>query len=136
MNKLIIISFFIPLIGLPQHDTTFNDKDEIISINDKRINNLIEKYETILKSKDGIDGWRLQIKFAYKREDIVAYQAKFIGIYPKIPSQITFRSPYYNLTVGNYRTKNQALKIKEKISPRFPGAHPVPFIINPALLRK
>lgn len=125
-----------PLIGFPQYDTTFNTNDEIISINQKGINNLVEKYKKILYDKNGIDGWRLQIKFAYKREEIVNYQKKFIRLYPHIPSQITFKSPYYNLTVGNYRTKHYALKIKEKIKYNFPGAHPISVIINSALIEE
>ena len=135
MNKLITIFCLIPLIGLSQKDTVFNTNYDIISINETGINNLIEKYEKTLRDKDGIDGWRLQIKFAYKRDEIVKHQTKFIDLYPEIPSQITFKSPYYNLTVGNYRTKHNALKIKEKISRHFPGAHPVQVIINRALIK-
>ena len=135
MKKLLVIFFLIPLLGFPQSDTTFNSKREIISINQEGINYLMGKYKTILKNKDGVDGWRLQIKFTSKREDILPYQVKFTNLYPEIPAQITFDSPYYKLTVGNFRTKNEALKIKHEISNNFPGAHPVASLINPDLLK-
>ena len=135
MKKTLVIFFLIPLLGFPQSDTTFNSEMEIISINQEGINDLMSKYKTILKNKDGVDGWRLQIKFTSKREDILPYQVKFINLYPKIPAQITFDSPYYKLTVGNFRTKNEALKIKHEISKNFPGAHPVSIIIDTDLLK-
>ena len=91
-------------------------------------------YKTILKNTGGIEGWRIQIKFKAKKEEIFPYQIKFTNLYPGIPAQITFDSPYYKLTVGNFRTRNEALKIKHQISKNFPGAHPVPLIINPILL--
>ena len=60
---------------------------------------------------------------------------KFTKLYPDIPAQITFDSPYYKLTVGNFRTKNEALKTKHKITKNFPGAHPVQLIIDPDLFK-
>ena len=136
MKKLLVIFFLIPLLGFPQSDTIFNSKREIISVNQEGINDLMGKYKTILKNKDGVDGWRLQIKFTSKREDILPYQVKFTNLYPEIPAQITFDSPYYKLTVGNFRTKNEALKIKQQIRKQFPGAHPITSIIDPNLLKE
>jgi hypothetical protein len=94
------------------------------------------KYKKILKNKGGVDGWKLQIKFTSKREDILPYQIQFTNSFPEIPTQIIFDSPYYKLTVGNFRTRNQALKTKHRISKKFPGAHPISTIIDTELLKK
>ena len=136
MKKIIIILFFIPLLSIAKSDTTFNTENQIISVNQKGVDDLARKYKLILKNKNGIDGWRLQIKFTSKREDILRHQIKFTNLYADIPAQITFNSPYYKLTVGNFRTKNEALKIKKKIARNFPGAHPISIIIDPDLLKK
>lgn len=125
-----------PFIGIAQIDTSFNTYGEIAGINDKAITKLVNKYKKILKKKDGIDAWRLQIKFTSKREDILPYKIRFINLYPEIPVHITFDSPYYKLTAGNFKTKNEALKIKNKIRKNFPGAHPVSIIIDPDLLKQ
>tara|TARA_B110000263_G_C14904846_1_gene327703 strand:+ start:50 stop:460 length:411 start_codon:yes stop_codon:yes gene_type:complete len=135
MKKLLVIFFLIPLLGFTQSNTTFNSEGEIISINQEGIDDLVNKYKTILKNTGGVDGWRLQIKFTSKREDILPYQVKFTNLYPETPAQITFDSPYYKLAVGNFRTKNEALKIKHEISNNFPGAHPVTSLIDPDLLK-
>jgi len=136
MKKILIILFLIPLLAFTQSDTTFNSKGSIISIDEKGITNLLHKYKKILRDKGGVDGWRLQIKFTSKREDILPYQVKFTNLYPEIPAQITFDSPYYKLTVGNFKTKNEALKMKHMISKNFPGAHPISIIIDQALLER
>ena len=136
MKKLIIIFFLIPLLGFTQSDTTLNSKREILNINQKGINNLLTKYKKILRSKDGVKGWGLQIKFTSKRKDILPYQRKFTNLYPGIRAKITFESPYYKLTAGNFRTKNEALKLKYMIGQNFPAAHPVSIIIDPYLLKE
>ena len=136
MKGLITILFLVPLLLFAKSDTTFSSNNQITNINQEGINNLVNKYKLILKNKKGIEGWRLQIKFTSKREDILRYQIKFTNLYPQTPSQITFNSPYYKLTVGNFRTKNEELKIKQKIKNEFPGAHPISIIIDTDLFKK
>ena len=130
MKKIFILCLLIPLLGVSQTDSTFNSKGKVIKITESGINDLVRKYKNLLKNKGGSDGWRIQIKFASKRKDILTYKMKFTNLFPTIPTQIKFESPYYKLTVGNFKTKNLALKTKEKISVHFPAAHPVPSIIN------
>lgn len=123
-----------PIFVFSQSDTTFNTKGEIISINQKGVDKLVSKYKQILKKTGGVEGWRIQLIFKDQKEEILPYQIKFTNLYPEIPVQIAFDSPNYKLTVGNFRTRNEALKIKHQISKNFPGAYPVPIIIDPDLL--
>ena len=123
-----------PIFVFSQSDTTFNTKGEIISINQKGVDKLVSKYKQILKKTGGVEGWRIQLIFKDQKEEILPYQIKFTNLYPEIPVQIAFDSPNYKLTVGNFRTRNEALKIKHQISKKFPGAYPVPIIIDPNLL--
>ena len=123
-----------PIFVFSQSDTTFNTKGEIISINQKGVDKLVSKYKQILKKTGGVEGWRIQLIFKDQKEEILPYQIKFTNLYPEIPVQIAFDSPNYKLTVGNFRTRNEALKIKHQINKNFPGAYPVPIIIDPNLL--
>ena len=136
MKKILIVVFICPCLAFAQNDTMFDTNGKILSINQNGINKLMGKYKKVLKSKGGIDGWKLQIKFTSKREDITPYQIQFTNSYPEIPAQITFEYPYYKLIVGNFRTKNKALKAKHKINKKFPGAHPISTIIDTEILRK
>jgi hypothetical protein len=134
MKKILFLTLIFPIFVFSQSDTTFNTKGEIISINQKGVNNLVSKYKQILKKTGGVEGWRIQLIFKAQKEEILPYQIKFTNLYPEIPVQIAFDSPNYKLTVGNFRTRNNALKIKHQISKNFPGAYPVPIIIDPDLL--
>ena len=130
MKKILISLFLIPQIGFTQSDTIFNNNGEIINLYQKKIDHLLNKYKNQLKQTGGIKGWKVQIKFTDKRNDILRYQAKFKRLCPEIPTEIIFESPYYKLRSGNFRSKYEALKLKEKISNEFPGAHHISSIIN------
>ena len=134
MKKILFLTLMFPIFVFSQSDTTFNTKGEIISINQKGVDKLVSKYKQILKKTGGVEGWRIQLIFKDQKEEILPYQIKFTNLYPEIPVQITFDSPNYKLTVGNFRTRNKALKIKHQISKNFPGAYPVQSIIDPDLL--
>tara|TARA_B110000444_G_C18633333_1_gene497917 strand:- start:397 stop:804 length:408 start_codon:yes stop_codon:yes gene_type:complete len=135
MKKIFLLCLLYPFLFSAQTNTTLSENEDITSNHNERIDALVSKYKTILKNKGGIEGWRIQVKFKAKREDILPFQIRFIKLYPEIPAQITFDSPYYKFTVGNFRTRNEALKIKHQISKVFPGAHPVPIIIDSHLLK-
>lgn len=134
MKKILFLTLMFPIFVFSQSDTTFNTKGEIISINQKGVDKLVSKYKQILKKTGGVEGWRIQLIFKDQKEEILPYQIKFTNLYPEFPVQIAFDSPNYKLTVGNFRTRNEALKIKHQISKNFPGAYPVPIIIDPDLL--
>jgi len=134
MKKILFLTLMFPIFALSQSDTTFNTKGEIISINQKGVDKLVSKYKQILKKTGGVDGWRIQLIFKGQKEEILPYQIKFTNLYPEIPVYLTHASPNYKLTVGNFRTRNEALKIKHQISKNFPGAYPVQIIIDPDLL--
>jgi len=134
MKKILFLTLMFPIFVFSQSDTTFNTKGEIISINQKGVDKLVSKYKQIVKKTGGVEGWRIQLIFKDQKEEILPYQIKFTNLYPEIPIQIAFDSPNYKLTVGNFRTRNEALKIKHQISKDFPGAYPVQISIDPDLL--
>ena len=130
MKKLFFLFILIPLLSVAQTDTTLSENGSIISINEKGINALVRKYENILKAKKGVAGWRVQLMFKTKKEELKQLKIAFIKLYPEIPAYLEYEAPYYRIRVGNCRTKLEAIKIKYLISKNFPGAYLVPEIIN------
>ena len=130
MKKILFIFIALPFILVAQTDTTFNENKEITSVNEQGIDALVHKYENILKAKNGVEGWRVQLLFKAKQKEIMQLKIDFINLYPEIPAYLEYDAPYYRVRVGNFRTKLEALKIKHHISNNFPGAYPVPEIIN------
>ena len=99
------------------------------------IDSLIIKNNTIQQKKDGILGWRIQLKFKSTKEEIKKTRAEFMKIYPETPTYLTYESPYYRICVGNFRTKNEALKLNNFIRRNFVEAYPVKKIIKISELR-
>ena len=130
MKKILFLLIIFPFLLAGQTDTTFSENGEITSVNEKGINALVHKYEDILKAKNGVEGWRVQLVFKAKQEEIRQLKIDFINRYPEIPAYLEYDAPYYRVRVGNCRTKLEAIKIKHQISKNFPGAYPVPEIIN------
>ena len=130
MKKLFFLFILSPFLLTAQSDTTLSQDGRITSINEKGINALVDKHETVLKSKNGIDGWRVQVIFKTKKEELRKIKIAFIKFYPDIPVYLEYEAPYYRIRVGNFRTKLEALKIKDLINEHFPGAYPVPETIN------
>lgn len=130
MKKILFIFIALPFILVAQTDTTFNENKEITSVNEQGIDALVHKYENILKAKNGVEGWRVQLLFKAKQKEIMQLKIDFINLYPEIPAYLEYDAPYYRVRVGNFRTKLEAIQIKHQISKNFPGAYPVPEIIN------
>lgn len=130
MKNLFFLLILFPFLSVAQIDTTLSEYGSITSINETGINTLVNKYEAILKAKNGVDGWRVQIMFKTKKEEIQQLKITFIKLYPGIPAYLKYEAPYYRLRVGNCRTKLEAIKIKQEISKNFPDAYAVPEIIN------
>jgi hypothetical protein len=125
--KLILI--ILTLIPFSIYSQNINIKYE------SGIDSLIIKNNTIQQKKDGILGWRIQLKFKSTKEEIKKTRAEFMKIYPETPTYLTYESPYYRICVGNFRTKNEALKLNNFIRRNFVEAYPVKKIIKISELR-
>ena len=81
---------------------------------DERIEQQIAK-----KASKQMNGYRLQICFDSDKVIIDEARNRFISIYPKIDTYVTFEAPNFNLMVGDFRTILEAEKIQEEISGQF-----------------
>ena len=81
---------------------------------DDRIEQQIAK-----KASKQMNGYRLQICFDSDKSIIDEARNRFISIYPKIDTYVTFEAPNFNLMVGDFRTILEAEKVQEEISGQF-----------------
>ena len=120
--KIIAILFF-PLSLFSQDFNQVNIKYQ------DDIDSLIIKHQKINYEQNGIDGWRVQLAFKSTKEEIRSSRLDFIKKYPEIDTYLTYSPPYYKISVGNFREKIEALKLKDKIKKDYIEAYPVPTII-------
>jgi hypothetical protein len=64
-------------------------------------------------------GYRLQICFDSDKSIIDETRNRFISLYPKIDTYVTFEAPNFNLMVGDFRTLIEAEKIQAEIHGKF-----------------
>ena len=114
----------------------FNIYSQDINIKyESGLDTLIKKNNKVLKSQEGLLGWRVKLTFKSTKKEIKETRSEFIKLYPEIPTYLSYESPYYRISVGNFRTKNEALKLNNFIRKNYVEAYPVKKIIKISELR-
>ena len=55
-------------------------------------------------------------------ENARAVEAQFEEMYPEIPAEVSYESPYFKVTAGSYLDRTSALALWGKVMPNFPKA--------------
>jgi len=71
------------------------------------------------KASKQMAGYRLQICFDSDKSIIDEARNRFISMYPKIDTYVTFEAPNFNLMVGDFRTLMEAERIQAEIHGKF-----------------
>lgn len=78
-----------------------------------------------------IEGYRIRIFFKESaRTESEEVMKKFIAKYPGVPAYRSYANPYFKVTVGDFRTKSEAMELLERIKNEFPSAFVVKENIN------
>jgi hypothetical protein len=81
---------------------------------DERVEQQITK-----KASKQMSGYRLQHCFDTDKSIIDEARNRFISMYPKIDTYVTFEAPNFNLMVGDFRTLIEAERIQAEIHGKF-----------------
>tara|TARA_B100002019_G_C21152214_1_gene538838 strand:- start:1 stop:360 length:360 start_codon:yes stop_codon:yes gene_type:complete len=109
---------------------TYGQKGQITIDADPRIDSLMMQQTEINYQKDGVSGFRIQIKNTTTQKDANALRARFSRDFPELKSYLRYNAPYYKIRIGDYLTKLEAQKDLIKIKTKYKGAYPVPCSIN------
>ena len=109
---------------------TFGQNNQITIDEDPRIDSLMIKQIEINKQKDGVSGFRIQIKNTTTQKDANALRARFSRDFPELKSYLRYNAPYYKIRIGDYLTKLEAQKDLIEIKKKYKGAYPVPCPVN------
>ncbi|RLD60442.1 MAG: hypothetical protein DRJ01_09655 [Bacteroidetes bacterium] len=102
----------------------------------KSIETLVNKFISINKKQRGIKGYRIQIFSAsgqQAREEAKNVRTEFISNYPDFDYRLIYplyQPPFFKIRVGDYRTKEEALKFYKQVVKKFPNSYIVKAIIN------
>ncbi len=112
---------------------------ENLNVNqDPRLENMLKWHIGNNMKRDGISGFRVEIFFSAAssaREQAFQKKKEFLSKYGDYNVHIKYTAPTFRVRVGDFRTKNEALKLYKHIQKDYPGAFIVPDIIDFPLLK-
>tara|TARA_B100000902_G_scaffold36714_2_gene43874 strand:- start:22608 stop:23009 length:402 start_codon:yes stop_codon:yes gene_type:complete len=129
MKKYVTFFILFPLFVIGQNTDSLNHNSSNPMIKaDKKLDNLIKRHVLLNKDK-GLIGWRLQIFSNTDRKKSQKIRSEFLRFFPEIPAYLTHKEPYFKVVVGDFYTKLQAKKVKQKIITKY-NSYIVPSIIR------
>jgi len=140
---LIFSQFIFAQVTFPGDSITEPVRPEIITkLNideDPRLEKMLNWHIQQNTKIDGIEGYRVEIFFS---SDYDAYEkakkkkVEFLSLYPENTVHIKYDAPNFRVRVGDFRTKNEALKLHTEIKRNYPVAFIVADIIDFPLMKQ
>ena len=121
-----------PLIFIElENDNESGGRIEIVQ--PVQVENLLKMQVANNKLQTGIPGYRIQI-FSLSgntaRQKAIDARTTFMKNYPEIEAYLEHNDPNFQVLIGDFRTKTEALHEKKRIEKMFPRAFIVSEIIN------
>ncbi|MCF6357750.1 MAG: SPOR domain-containing protein [Draconibacterium sp.] len=105
---------------------------------DPRLDKMLNWHIVKNEKMNGIEGFRVEIFFSSEMnalEQAKNKKVEFLSEYPENTVNIKYDAPNFKVRVGDFRTKNEALKLLKMIEKNYPMAFIVPDKINFPLLK-
>ncbi len=130
--------FFQPLFAqviFPEEYQIENKQEDLyqtLSIDkDYRLDKMVNWHIQNNKRREGIEGYRVEIFFSTNnRESALDKKVEFLEQYPEYNVYVLFISPNFRVRVGDFRTKNEAVKLFKMIEKDYSAAFVVRDNIN------
>lgn len=119
--QMLLAQVSFPIAALPDSSTP-SILQGIEIIQDSRLEKMLNWHIEDNKRKNGIDGFRIDIFSSTEKEKAFQTKVDFLSNYPDNNVYILFVAPNFRIRVGDFRTKNEALKLHKKIQGNYPAA--------------
>lgn len=105
---------------------------------DARLDKMLKWHIEKNQKREGMEGYRVEIFFSSSldaKEQALDLKTEFLTNYPDFTVHIKFIAPNFRVRVGDFRTKNEALKLYKQVQKDYPAAFIVPDVIEFPLLK-
>jgi hypothetical protein len=92
---------------------------------DPRLDNILSWHIENNRTRNKIEGFRVEIFFSSEfdaKEKAIRKKKEFLSVYPDNAVHVKYISPNFRVRVGDFRTKNEALKLYREIKSNYPVA--------------
>ncbi len=113
------------LAGKNIYDVLESDRETEVKINQSQLVNSSMNAHISSNSDRALGGYRVRIFFDNKqsaRNESEATLKKFKGLFPDVKAYRIYANPYFKVTVGDFRTKSEAMALLARIKGAFPSA--------------
>jgi hypothetical protein len=87
------------------------------------VKNTVQKlYDYQRYSHGASPGFRVQIDFSQDRNSVNNTKSTFTIRYPGVTSYVTYKQPYFRVSVGDFRTKLEAVSFLKMVKKNYPAA--------------
>jgi len=100
---------------------------------DKRVEELVQKKKKLNETNSSEEGYRIQIFSDSGNNSKAKAQSvmdQFVVNHPEAKAYMVFKSPNYKVTVGDFRTKLDAIRYLNLITTEYPTAFIISDMIN------
>jgi hypothetical protein len=135
MRHLIILfsGLLISGIAAAQDNTLATNTDGGVKVvRDSRLDLLVKKqiYINTLAIRNQ-PGFRVQLISTNKRNEANDTKARVMQLYPEYRTYLDYQPPYFKVRIGDFKSREEATDLREKLSNNFSGGiFVVPAIIN------
>jgi hypothetical protein len=111
-----------------QNNEKSNRPEVIQNLNinqDPRLDNMLSWHIENNRTRNKIEGFRVEIFFSSDfdaKEKAIRKKKEFLSVYPDNAVHVKYISPNFRVRVGDFRTKNEALKLYREIKSNYPVA--------------
>ncbi len=124
MIYLLIMKNFLTLsiILLPFFLLCQEEEEGLVIIQDEKIESLVKKRATSKATHKVVssEGFRLQLVYNTKKDDVNKERIKFIKKFPKIETYVQYDAPLFFLRVGDFKEKEDAEKFSKNLLKIYP----------------
>lgn len=139
LNVNLLSSQEIDLDSLPDEEENIPEILKDVNVNqDPRLVKMLTRHIERNRERKKIDGYRVEIFFSSAMNALelsLNKKVEFLSLYPDHPVHIKYEAPNFKVRVGDFRTKNEAVKLYKEIKDDFPVAFIVEDDIDFPLLK-
>jgi hypothetical protein len=116
-NFLTLSILLLPFFLLCQEE-----EEGLVIIQDEKIESLVKKRATSKATHKVVssEGFRLQLVYNTKKDDVNKERIKFIKKFPKIETYVQYDAPLFFLRVGDFKEKEDAEKFSKDLLKIYP----------------
>lgn len=110
------------LIILPLFLFCQENEEGLVIIQDEKIESLVKKRATVKPTHKVVssEGFRLQLIYSTKKDNVNKERIKFIKKHPKIETYVQYDAPLFFLRVGDFKEKEDAENFSKEILKSYP----------------